>query len=204
MDTSQLWADTSVTGTAVVPPGGAQGTYLIKNSASDYDTGWSAPGLTLLASSNTTGTVFNFDNVFSGTYQNYIIHVVPITNPTGTNAITFVFRSGGVSKRVSYWTSTIQVAGTSVTGTSTIADTSLNIGGSTSTGGIFASHIDIYNPYTSSALGKMYKSRRHHTSSGTNTSAIASGYMNTSDICDGFAIECTLSTQVSIRVFGYG
>lgn len=38
--TSVLWADTSVTGTAVIPQGGSSGQLLSKIDATDYNTQW--------------------------------------------------------------------------------------------------------------------------------------------------------------------
>lgn len=38
--TSVLWLDTSTTGNEVIPAGGNTGEILAKNSATDYDTGW--------------------------------------------------------------------------------------------------------------------------------------------------------------------
>jgi hypothetical protein len=43
VDTTVLWADTSVSGTAVVPTGGTTGQVLAKSSGSDYATTWSTP-----------------------------------------------------------------------------------------------------------------------------------------------------------------
>lgn len=42
-NTSALWADTSETGTAVIPLGGTTGQVLAKSSSSDYATEWSTP-----------------------------------------------------------------------------------------------------------------------------------------------------------------
>lgn len=41
--TDVLWADTSITGTAVIPLGGSTGQVLAKSSATDYDTAWATP-----------------------------------------------------------------------------------------------------------------------------------------------------------------
>ena len=43
VSTSVIWADTSVTGVAVVPLGGTTGQMLTKSSGTDYDTAWSTP-----------------------------------------------------------------------------------------------------------------------------------------------------------------
>jgi|LakMenE01Jun11ns_1017448.scaffolds.fasta_scaffold9923404_4 hypothetical protein len=43
VDTTVLWADTSVSGTAVVPTGGTTGQVLAKSSGSDYATTWTTP-----------------------------------------------------------------------------------------------------------------------------------------------------------------
>ena len=42
-NTSVIWADTSTTGSAVVPVGGTTGQMLSKSSGSDYDTAWATP-----------------------------------------------------------------------------------------------------------------------------------------------------------------
>ena len=43
VDTTVLWADTSVSGTAVVPTGGTTGQVLVKSSGSNYATTWTTP-----------------------------------------------------------------------------------------------------------------------------------------------------------------
>lgn len=42
-NTSVIWADTSTTGSAVVPVGGTTGQMLSKSSGTDYDTAWATP-----------------------------------------------------------------------------------------------------------------------------------------------------------------
>jgi len=72
-NTSLLWADTSETGTAVVPLGGTTGQVLAKTSSSDYATQWSTPvtssDLSLkanLASPTFTGTVSGISKTMVG------------------------------------------------------------------------------------------------------------------------------------------
>jgi hypothetical protein len=54
VNTTILWADTSEPGDAVIPAGGTTGQVLVKNSGTDYDTGWAS----YLAVPNTAGTTF--------------------------------------------------------------------------------------------------------------------------------------------------
>jgi hypothetical protein len=43
VSTSVIWADTSVSGSAVIPLGGTTGQVLAKSSSTDYDTTWATP-----------------------------------------------------------------------------------------------------------------------------------------------------------------
>ncbi len=72
-NTSALWADTSETGTAVVPLGGTTGQVLAKSSGDDYDTEWATPvtssDLALkanLANPTFTGTVSGITKTMVG------------------------------------------------------------------------------------------------------------------------------------------
>jgi hypothetical protein len=45
VQTNILWADTTVTGSGLLPIGGTTGQALIKNSSTDYDASWGEAGV---------------------------------------------------------------------------------------------------------------------------------------------------------------
>ena len=160
----------------------------------------------LLYSTDATAvTVVNIDNIFTSTYLNYLVEVVPTAILTASGqTITLVFRSGGVTQRVAaYINSALTLTGTTVSGTSSSTD-SYHLIGSAGTGSVHASETIIHNPLsTSTVYGKGYKSRSFAVSSGQYKQSHISGLYPSSTSMDGFAIESSQTMNVLIRVYGY-
>lgn len=101
-NTSLIWADTSATGTAVIPQGGTSGQVLVKNSSTDYDTSWSAPPGLVFIKSQTIGTAVTSVTVtdaFSSTYDNYLI---TISGGVCSTNVEISLRMGTVSSNYSW------------------------------------------------------------------------------------------------------
>jgi len=155
-----VFANAAARTAAITSPQEGQMSYLKDTNSTEYYTGsaWAAvagsSGVTLLATNTfTTASAVTFDNVFSSTYNNYILSF-NITAATATAYVNCVFRTGGsdISTNVYGFS-----GGTASTGSGAVTNeiASPTQGGSlitrTNTGGngYASGSINIYNPFAS-------------------------------------------------------
>lgn len=115
------FADSTARGTALPSPTEGQYSYLQDTNATEYWDGsaWSpvaGGALKYVGGGALTGSSVSFDNVFTATYDNYLIlvRVVPSAATTFNN---LKLRVGGVDSSANYNNQWIQASSTSVTGT---------------------------------------------------------------------------------------
>ena len=101
----------SATNDAAVLAVGANGTTLVADSAEATGLKWATPAsgaLTLINTITLSGSTTNVDNVFSSTYDNYLIQL-SMDNNTGVGALTMQLRASGTATTTGYYFGIYQI-----------------------------------------------------------------------------------------------
>jgi hypothetical protein len=203
-NTSVLWADTSTTGTAVIPVGGTTSQVLAKTSATDYATGWVDPtpigGLVYITNGTlSSASTIAINNCFTSTYDNYRIVVNVTAGGGGPAQIQMRMRIGGSDVSGSsyyYFFRANNYAGTAGDQPGNGVGNWFNL---RTNGYTFGGVIDIQNPNLAIAT--------HFFSTGSDTDQgfTCGGYHNSTTQFDGFSLSNSGAASMTgtVTVYGY-
>jgi hypothetical protein len=149
------FATSAARATAIPTPTEGMLTYLNDEDVYEAWTGsvWASPmGLTHIRSTSfASGTVFNFNNVFSAKYTNYLVIIDDVINASGLASLNYRFRNGGTDRTDAGYSYTNQFWGLgtgSLTNTSAGSQTSGFLTG-TRTGSPARLVCNFYSPFRS-------------------------------------------------------
>jgi hypothetical protein len=214
-----LWADTSVTGVAVVPTGGTTGQVLTKNSSTNYDAGWSTPAvaglLAIAPTSVTNGSLSSYTTTLSGTatsvtlngifsadYENYII--IARLSFTGGDAYMQLTNSGTPVTTATYnyhMTQAYQGTSPTVQGVRTGGASYMNF--MANGNGVYQSATcDVFAPYLATPTMFQISNLRNDGSYGTPANYLWFGNNSNSTSYDGLKITAGGNITGTIMVYG--
>lgn len=187
--------------------GGTTGQVLKKTSGTDLDFEWgSAGGLTLINTTSFSAVATqSINNVFTSTYDNYLINVT-ISGSVNDNENTFRFRASGTDNTSANYQSTFCGAFNSAGNfnSQTGATSILGIPANGQTGTFSAWTIHVYRPNTTDAWKQVTAVGGYKHSSVNTITRTINGYLNSSTQFDGFTfLAASGNITGTLRVYGY-
>lgn len=183
---------------------GTNGQVLQADSTASTGLKWATPSagaLTLISTTTLSGSTTNVDNVFSSTYDNYLIEVCMDSN-TGIGALTMQLRAGGTATTTGYYFGVYQIdwGGSPATVSNGSNGSSARLG-TTFNGEPSPVQMTMYNP--NRALRTTFQGLSLGASTGASGSQMfMGGFVSNTTQYDGFSIIGGSQTG-KVRVYGY-
>jgi hypothetical protein len=166
-------------------------------------------GALSLVNTTTIGTTVSsivFNDVFTATYKNYLIHINTGNSTfTNTGSLNFRLRKAGTSNSANEYRSNGFVSVPSALNNDNLVATSQVFGMTNTTGGSRFASLEMFNPLDNAKTGYQYDTAGFD-GVPTQITKIGCGFHNVVDTFDGFEIIVSSGTMSggTVRVYGYG
>lgn len=162
-----------------------------------------------LINTTTIGTTVSsivFNNVFTATYQNYLVLLNTNSSTfTSTGSLNFRLRKAGTSNSANEYRSNGIVSVPAALNNDSLTATSQVFGMTNTSGGSIFSRLEFFAPQTNIKTGYQYNTAGFD-GTPTQITKMGCGFHNVVDTFDGFEIILSAGTMTggTVRVYGYG
>ena len=162
-----------------------------------------------LINTTTIGTTVSsivFNDVFTATYKNYLVHINTSNSTfTNTGSLNFRLRKAGTSNSANEYRSNGIVSVPAALSNDSLTATSQVFGMTNTTGGSRFASLEMFNPLDNAKTGYQYDTAGFD-GTPTQITKMGCGFHNVVDTFDGFEIIVSTGTMSggTVRVYGYG